>query len=197
MRGNLAQDSSQVLTQGGLGGLGIVAGDRVGDVRWLRPSSAGIGIERLSRRRRLRWDLDPLVHRPDRRMAAEVTDLAVEGVSRSCQASMSIRRGAFLGAQVSSIGSSTRRWRGSAETRTAVHSSASRMNWASLTAAGLMRATKVPIWGADFDQASSRRRPSASRIGGAADAEALAQLGLREAFARGQLGAYDLVAQAA
>jgi hypothetical protein len=39
------------------------------------------------------------------------------------------------------------------------------MNWASSTAAVLIRVTKVPNWGTICTKRSSRRRISASRIG--------------------------------
>ena len=52
-----------------------------------------------------------------------------------------------------------------AASRTAAHSSDSRMNCASCTAAVLIRVTKVPSWGTICTKRSSRRRISASRTG--------------------------------
>src|SRR6201996_238820 len=92
--------------------------------------------------------------------------------SSSCQESMSARATARSWARrFSSIWAIVSSSASSAETRTAVHSSDSRMNWASETEAGLMRETE------------------------AAAAEPIAQLGLREPFAGGELGAHDQVAE--
>ena len=98
-------------------------------------------------------------------MAAEVAEQAVELVVERVEASASFasraRPGGDVRLQRREVGVAGAR----AVPRIAAHSSASRTNCASATAAGLISVTNVPSCGTIATSRSSRRRSSASRIG--------------------------------